>query len=90
MFVLPFHFSEYQLYVEQSSWFESSGYERSAGGYYKSSKRYKTPVAGSKVDIATHFFPTVKREWSGGTVYVPNCRIYSDKQVAWWKKPNKK
>ena len=84
--VEPFYFSEYQLYVEESTWFESGGYEQSAGGYYKASKRYKTLAAGAKVDIATHFSPTVKKEWHGGTVHIPNCRNYSDNQKAWWKK----
>jgi competence protein CoiA len=84
--VEPFHFSDYQLYVEASTWFESGGYERSAGGYYKTSKRYKTPLAGTQVDIATDFFPTEKKEWRGGTVYIPNCSIYSDNQKVWWKK----
>ncbi|MDY0270585.1 competence protein CoiA [Trichloromonas sp.] len=83
--VLPVHFSEYHLYVEESTWFESGGYEQSAGGYYKTSKRYKTPVPGNEVDIATHFSPSTKNEWQGGTVYIPSCRIYLDKQRAWWK-----
>ena len=84
--IKPFHFSDYQLYVEESTWFEPGGYEQSAGGYYKKSKRYKAPVAGAAVDIATNFSPTVKKEWRGGTVYIPNCRIYSDNQKVWWKK----
>lgn len=84
--VIPFHFSECQLYVEESTWYESGGYERSEGGYYRTSKRYKTPVAGNHVDIATHFVPNLKRAWSGGSIDIPKCRIYLDNQKPWWKK----
>ena len=82
--VLPFHFSDYLLYVEESTWFETGGYERSAGGYHKKSKRYKKPVEGREVDISKNFAPTTKKEWRGGTVHVPDCRLYTDKQRRWW------
>ena len=84
--VVPVHFSDYQLYVEESNWYESGGYERTEGGYYRTSKRYKTPNAGHNVDIATHFGPRQKNSWSRGSVYIPDCRIYMDNQRAWWKK----
>lgn len=89
LIVIPFHFAEYQLYVEESTWYESDGYERSEGGYYRTSKRYRTPVAGKKVDIATDFSPKYKQAWSGGSVDIPKCQIYLDNQIPWWKKPNK-
>lgn len=31
----------HEIYVEESSWFESGGYENSAGGYWKTSKRWR-------------------------------------------------
>ena len=84
--VVPIHFSEYKLYVEQTSWYEPGGYEQSAGGYHRTSKRFKTPVAGNNVDIALNFSPTQKQAWNGGSICIPNCRIYLDNQKTWWKK----
>jgi competence protein CoiA len=35
------HLAGHQIYVEESSWFEQGGEEKSAGGYYRWSKRYR-------------------------------------------------
>jgi competence protein CoiA len=82
--IVPVHFSEYQNYVESSSWYNEYGEEQSAGGYYKASKRYKTPSLGAYLNLATDFNPSYKQAWKGGTVYIPNCRIYNDNLRKWW------
>lgn len=82
--VLPVHFGEYQLYVESSNWYDESGQEQSAGGYYKLSKRYKTPSFGKELNIAHDFNPTKKQPWKGGSIYIPRCSIWSDKAPKWW------
>jgi competence protein CoiA len=82
--IVPIHFSEYQIYVESSSWYNEHAEEQSAGGYYKSSKRYKTPSTGPYLNLATDFNPSYKQAWTGGTIHVPNCRIYNDKIRKWW------
>lgn len=82
--IAPVHFGDYQMYVESSSWYNESAEEQSAGGYYKSSKRYKTPSLGPYLNLATDFTSNYKKAWVGGTVNVPNCRIYSDKMRKWW------
>ncbi len=82
--IIPVHFSEYQNYVESSSWYNEYGEEQSAGGYYKSSKRYRKPSIGTSLNLATDFKASFKKAWTGGTVHVPNCRIYSDKLHKWW------
>ncbi|UJD92114.1 competence protein CoiA (plasmid) [Rahnella aquatilis] len=81
----PYHFSEYMLPVPYSSYYESDGTEVSHGGYDKVSKRYRTPKMGRVVDIATHFNSKLKSAWSGGSIIIPNCRLYADGQKAWWK-----
>lgn len=83
--IAPVHFGEYKTYVEVSSWYESGGHECSAGGYYKTLKSAKSPRLGKHVELDIDFGPRKKRTWSGGTVYVPDCLIYSDKQNPWWK-----
>ena len=81
--IAPVHFSEYQNYVESKSWYNEYGEEQSAGGYYKSSKRYKTPSIGNYLNLATDFSPSYKQAWKGGTVSVPNCRLYNDNNKKW-------
>jgi competence protein CoiA len=82
--VIPYHFSEYKLYIKSSTWYEADGNQRSAGGYYKSSKRYKTPLPGRKVNIARDFSAKIRTEWSSKTIHVPECNIYLDGQSVWW------
>ncbi|ENM5843715.1 hypothetical protein V4V60_003908 [Vibrio mimicus] len=82
--IIPVHFSEYQLYVEASSWYDEFGEEQSAGGYYKSSKRYKTPCFGNELNLANDFTPRLKQSWSRGSVYVPQCTIFADRKQKWW------
>jgi competence protein CoiA len=82
--ILPVHFSEYELYVEESEWYEPGGGIYSAGGYPKTSKRYRTPHAGKKVMLSTDFKPALQKEWHGGTVHIPDCIVYRDYQTKWW------
>ncbi|MBF0250384.1 MAG: competence protein CoiA [Alphaproteobacteria bacterium] len=82
--VLPVHFAEYRLDVECSSWYDEYGEEQSAGGYTKRSKRYRAPLVGSQLDIATDFRSTTKDAWSRGTVSVPQCSLYVDRLRKWW------
>jgi competence protein CoiA len=78
------HFSPYLLYVQESSWFDSDGSERFAGGYERFSKRYKTPWHGKCVALCKDFRPKVKSAYSSGTISIPPCRLYLDRQPKWW------
>ncbi|EDX70713.1 Competence protein CoiA-like family [Coleofasciculus chthonoplastes PCC 7420] len=80
----PIHFSDYHLYVKESTWYED-GEERSAGGYYKYSKRYKTPIKGKLVNITEHFQAMYRQIWKGGNIFIPECKLYIDRQNTWWK-----
>ncbi len=82
--IVPVHFAEYKLYVEPSSWYGDGGEERTAGDYYKSSKRYKRPCIGKLLNLATDFKFISKPEWKQGTVYVPKCKICHDNLQKWW------
>ncbi|MBM3226195.1 MAG: competence protein CoiA [Candidatus Tectomicrobia bacterium] len=83
--VIPVHFDEYLLYVEESSWYED-GEEQTGGGYEKSSKRWRTPVLGVPADIASNFRSGFRKAWQGGAMNVPECLLYQDTQPRWWKK----
>jgi len=82
--VLPVHYSDYKLYVAESSWHNEYGEEEYAGGYDRVSKRYKTSVFGQQLDLSSDFQPSYKQAWSGGTIQIPRCRIYLDKLRKWW------
>ena len=51
--VIPVHFAEHQKWVEESTWYESGGYERSAGGYLKTQKRTKVVSRGTPLNIVS-------------------------------------
>ncbi len=48
--VVPCHFGDFQIYVEPREWYED-GEEQTAGGYYRYSKRYRTPIISNAVAI---------------------------------------
>lgn len=81
----PIHFGEHRKYVDESSWYESGGYERSAGGYFKTQKRTKVISRGKPVDITKSFKPVNRDAWVGGDMLVPQCKILMDTQDVWWK-----
>jgi competence protein CoiA len=79
------HFGEHKLYVESTSWFESGGNQRSAGGYYKSSKRYRKPLHGQDVEISKAFAVSLRpTQYAQGTIIVPPCRLFLDRGPKWW------
>lgn len=73
--VAKVHFDDYTIWVE--SW---EGYDgRGGGGYDKVSRRYKTPViVNDNLSIVSSFRPTIRNEWSGGSIQIPPCRILLD------------
>ena len=76
--LLPVHFDDYQLYVEESSWWEGEGQdasERSEGGYYRYSKRYRTPRHGKTVKI-TELSPITRKPWSSKGMSLPAARLW--------------
>lgn len=83
--IAAIHFDEYQLWVEESNWYSSDGNEMSAGGYFKRSKRYRTPNHGMTLNLLKDFRATIRKAWVGGDITVPDCKILIDKQPAWWK-----
>ncbi len=82
--VVPIHFSEHRLYVGESTWYSDDGESMSAGGYYKKSRRFRTPEVGQPLDIARSFRPKERSEWKGGNIFVPKCRILIDDLKPWW------
>jgi competence protein CoiA len=82
--VTPIHFSTYRKWIEETTWYESGGYEQSAGGYLKAQKRQKRVIRGEAINIAQSFKPTDRDQWSGGDIFIPKCKILIDNQSPWW------
>jgi len=87
--LVPYHLGEHMLHVPMSTWYESGGYEKSAGGYDKPSKRWRTPLAGLPILIGSHFRPKRRVASRSKTIDVPECSLYVDGQAAWWEKRTK-
>ena len=77
--VIPYHMAPYSTCVEESHWYSSSGDEMSAGGYERTSKRYKTPIRGRTLDITKDFRGAQFDPWSSTTVSVPRRTIFLDR-----------
>lgn len=77
--VVPYHMAAYTTYVEESHWYSSSGDEMSAGGYERTSKRYRTPVRGRTLDLTKDFRTTILDPWSGGSISVPRRKVFLDR-----------
>jgi len=87
--VRPIHFNDYMLQVEERTWHDEYGDEQYGGGYERWSSRYRTPKPGKVVDISKDFKAIARPQWSGGSIEVPQCRLYSDSQPPWWKAQGK-
>lgn len=81
--IRPVHFGEYAIEVASRSWF-ADGYEQSAGGYSRRSKRWRTPDEGATVLLSQNFQRSSRSAWTGGTVSVPQCTLFVDRQAKWW------
>jgi len=66
--VCPVKFDNYQLYVEETDY---------GGGYYKTSKRYVTPILLDMVRFPFDFQPKHRGSWQG-KIYTPNSKIMLD------------
>jgi competence protein CoiA len=68
----------HQIYVEQTSWFESGGVEQTEGGYYRWSKRYKELTLTGPHTIDKLLIRIKSRSaYSQATYNWPACRLAS-------------
>jgi competence protein CoiA len=49
-------------------------------------RSWKTIQYGNYVNLAQNFYSQPRSSWEGGTIQIPRCRIYIDRQPPWWKK----
>lgn len=83
--VRPVHFDDVQLPVDGRSWFEPGGHARFTLAHTRASQRYRTPSAGPLLDLVRDFRPRLLRAFAGGTVEVPQRRLFLDRRPRWWQ-----
>lgn len=73
--VLSYHFEPSFISIRQNSWY-SGGMKRTAGGYSKRSKRYRTPLKEGSLHLINDFQPK-ERSWfeTNGRI-VPSAKLY--------------
>jgi len=80
----PVHFDDLQLPVDGRTWFDPGGGQRASPAYTRPSQRYRTPSAGPLVDLVRDFRPRLLGPFAGGTVDVPQRRLFLDRRPRWW------
>jgi len=78
--VVPVKFNPFKLYVEESSWYED-GEERTAGGYHRFSKRYRTPSILPGIDLLKDFQAVNREQWDTDNILIPKSKIYLAKNT---------
>ncbi|MFH1672751.1 MAG: competence protein CoiA family protein [Pseudomonadota bacterium] len=84
--VIPYHFDVFKSWVEESHWFDTDGDERSAGGYYRTAKALKIPMAYSErsLHIVEDFASSKRNRFISKNWLVPRCNLWKDALSAWW------
>ncbi len=88
--VKPVHFGKTKRHIPSVSW-RKDGEEHSAGGYDKTYKTIKIPVAGDTVNIADEMIYTTEPEFypyankNGKQYKIPKRNIYWDGEESWWE-----
>jgi len=78
------HFDEHLLYRAESTWYED-GVQQTAGGYYRTSKRHRTPNRGPCLNLPQDFMAMIRPAWTGGDIAIPDCSLLIDKREPWWE-----
>ncbi|MDM0031336.1 competence protein CoiA family protein [Variovorax sp. J22P271] len=79
----PVHYAPLALRVEETSW-RTNGQIHSGGGYYRRSRRWRTPRPGQPVLLLKGFQRSLRHAWTGGSVHGPECTLFIDRQPNWW------
>lgn len=82
--IVPVHFAKHEIFVPHSTWFDSNGDEKSAGGYSKESKRYKNPKVGRPLNLVTRFGKLEREPTITGNYTVPECKLFVESQTTHW------
>ncbi len=82
--VIPAHFDEHMLEVPHTSWHVEGGEERTAGGYYRVSKKYKEARIHDPIDLIQDFDAVQRDRFSTSKLDVPAAWVWADQLEKWW------
>jgi competence protein CoiA len=74
-----YHFDPHYMKIPETSWYSEDGEKVSAGGYTRKSKRYRTPIRGRTLNLATDFVPRNRDRWEGNDLIIPPATLYMDR-----------
>jgi competence protein CoiA len=74
--VASYHFDPNFKSVPQKSWYSKNGQRMTGGGYSRKSTRYRTPVRGRTLNLATDFVPQERAWWDGNGLKVPDAKLF--------------
>jgi competence protein CoiA len=77
--VVPYSFEPSHKTVPKTSWYSKDGKKKTAGGYCRRSKRYRTAVRGQTLNLAHDFVPKERFWWEGNGVKVPDAKIFMER-----------
>jgi len=77
--VSSYRFEPYLTSVPKTSWHSKDGSKMTGGGYSTRSKRYRTPIRGETLNLATDFVPRNRFWWEGNGVKVPDAKLYMER-----------
>jgi len=82
---LPVHFGKMQKFVESRDWYDPDGQAQEAGGYWKTLKQEILWQPGNALRLTKDFHAVDRQSFRGGDVSIPDCRLFADKAMKWWK-----
>ena len=82
--VAPVHFDKHMLYVKEREWYDEYGDEQQAGGYEKTSKRFREARFAPQSVSIMEMVSKVRDAWSGGDYSIPSSRLWIDRLSKWW------
>ena len=84
--VRPYHFSEFNIWVEPKWWHDEDGNSHSYGGYHRPSKPMKIPMEHPKVtlNIVDDFCCKNREEYDMANFTIPSCKLWIDGHDIWW------
>jgi competence protein CoiA len=77
--VVSYHFEPSLKAVPRTSWYSRDGQKKKGGGFSRRSKRFRTPIRGRTLNLATDFAPSDRGWWEGGSIKVPDAKLYMEK-----------
>jgi competence protein CoiA len=74
--VVSYEFEPYLKTIPRKSWYSPKGVKMTGGGYTKRSKRYRAPVRGQELNLATDFAPRERYWWQGNGITLPDAKLF--------------